>query len=140
MYQRVSLTSQSDHSHQESKEKIEFYAMIGQQFSRQMFTYGMVTLLFPAICFAFTICHWWQLEDPKGNVGRTKTLPLLLFQVWPQFRMLRLIYLGFWKKDPKWKKERQLLHENIVSLEPFLESVPQSLWVVYLKLSTYCFG
>ena len=62
---------------------------------------GEVSLIFPSLSFLFVTYHWWQLEKPKD---RLKTLPFLLAQVWPQYRMVKLIHKGYKKKHPKHKE------------------------------------
>ena len=73
---------------------------------KNRYLFATMSLIFPLVSFLFICYHWWLLEDAKrvGGSGRWKTLPLLLLQVWPQYRMLRLIYLGFWTQDPRWKQ------------------------------------
>ena len=51
-----------------------------------------------------------------------------------------MVYMGFWKGDPRWKREQKTLAENVMSVEPFVESVPQALWMSFLWLSTACVG
>ena len=107
------------------------------------YLYGGITLIFPMLSFAFTTHHWWQMENPtkKGGPGRLKTLPLLLCQVWPQYRMIRILYLGLVKKDPQWRRERNVMMENVSAVEPFIESVPQCFWILCLGYLTYqCVG
>ena len=105
--------------------------------------YGSITLLFPTISLLFTARHWWQMEDPKreGWFGRFKTLPLLLLQVWPQYRMIRVLYLGLVVKNPKWRQEQTELLRIVSGVEPFTESVPQIFWVLFLWVQTnQCVG
>ena len=86
----------------------------------------------------FVTYHWWQLEKPKN---RLKTLPFLLAQFWPQYRMLKLIYKGYIRKDPRWRYEQTIIQENIMGVEPFIESIPQYYWFTYLWKSTLgCIG
>ena len=105
--------------------------------------YGAITLLFPSLSFLFVAYQWWRIEDPKrkGGLGRWKTLPFLLCQCWVQFRMLRLLYLGLVRKNSEWRREQRVLLENVTSIEPFIESVPQLAWTYYLSHVTKgCIG
>ena len=104
----------------------------------QRYKYGGITLTFPLLSFVFTTHHWWQMENPKkeGGSGRIKTLPLLLSQVWPQYRMIRILYLGLVKKSPQWRREQKVMLENVSGLEPFIESGPQCFWIAYLGFLT----
>ena len=67
------------------------------------FMYASVSFIFPTLSFLFATYHWWQLEKPKN---RLRTLPFLLLQVWPQFRVMRLIFTGYIKKDSQWREEQ----------------------------------
>ena len=103
--------------------------------------YGVVTLTFPTLSFMFVSFHWWRLENiSNGGSGRLKTLPILLLQIWPQYRMAKLIYHGFWLRNPEWRKDQKILQQSVTSIEPFIESVPQWFWMTYLWRSTWCFG
>ena len=93
------------------------------------FLWGGVSFICPSLSFLFVTYHWWQLEKPKN---RLKTMPFLLAQVWPQYRMLKMIYKGYIRKDPRWRDEQTVIQENIMGVEPFIESVPQCFWFVYL--------
>ena len=56
------------------------------------------------------IPHWWKLE--KNASQRLCTLPLLLLLVWPQYRMAKLLYLG-WKKNENWISQKNTMDRNI---------------------------
>ena len=56
------------------------------------------------------IPHWWKLE--KNTFQRLYTLPLLLLLVWPQYRMAKLLYLG-WKKNENWMNQKNTMDRNI---------------------------
>ena len=71
---------------------------------------------------------------------RLLTFPILVLQIWPQYRMIRVIYFGLWRKDPKWRREQKVLVENVISVEPFVESTPQVFWLLFLWGKTGCVG
>ena len=49
---------------------------------------GLLILAFPTLSFAFHSYYWWHFERREyGGLSRRITLPLLLMQVWPQFRL-----------------------------------------------------
>merc|ERR1711971_886336 len=83
--------------------------------------YGSVMLIPVLLAMLFTIPHWWRRG--KGW-NRLYTLPLLIFQVWPQWQVIKVLKL---MKDGKshWRTEKEKLEKEIGSLEPFLESLPQ---------------
>ena len=104
----------------------------------ELYTYGAITLIFPIISFLFTTNHWWRMEkkSAEGGSGRMRTLVLLGLQIWPQYRMVRLLYLGLVKKCPSWRREHQNLLHNVTSVEPFTESVPQIYWILCVWVLT----
>merc|ERR1719479_825659 len=73
----------------------------------------------------FILPHWWENEKKTSNFNKIFTFILILFQFYPQWKMLQVLYWGLWKKDLKWKEAKENLQRNVGSLEPLLESVPQ---------------
>jgi len=49
-------------------------------------------------------------------------------------------YLGLWKKNPQWREEERELLQNVTSVEPFMESVPQIFWLIFISITTRCLG
>ena len=83
---------------------IQFFAGLTCQtykVSENRFLYGGVSLICPSLSFLFVTYHWWKMEKPRD---RLKTLPFLLAQVWPQYRVVKLIHKGYKKKHPKHKE------------------------------------
>ena len=102
------------------------------------YQYGAMSLVFPSVHFILVTRHWVSLEDPRkhGGKGRFKTLPIHLLQLWPQYRAMRIIYLGLLKQDPNWRKEQEVLLEKVSTLEPFTESVPNCYWILFIYEQT----
>ena len=59
----------------------------------------------------FLIPQWLRREQTKKRI--LTTLPLVLFQLYPQFKMLELLYLGLWKKDSKWRSKKDELQKSV---------------------------
>ena len=59
----------------------------------------------------FLIPQWLKQEQPKKRI--LKTLPLLLLQLYPQFKFLEILYLGLWKKDSKWRSKKEELQKSV---------------------------
>ena len=59
----------------------------------------------------FLIPQWLRQEQTKKRI--LTTLPLVLFQLYPQFKMLELLYLGLWKKDSKWRSKKLELQKSV---------------------------
>ena len=82
-----------------------------------------MALLAPVLLnFLFTVRPWWQMESKWGVI---LTLPLLLAQLWPQYRACVIIYKII-KGDRSAGNEKVLLEREIGTLEPFFESVPSA--------------
>ena len=76
--------------------------------------FGIAILIPVILSILFTFPHWKQLEDTRKK--KICTMPLLLIQCWPQYRNLRILYLSLWKKDKRWKTEREIIERDISSL------------------------
>lgn len=77
----------------------------------------------PIISWLFVTYQWFRTE--VGAKQKLMTLPFLLLQVYPQWRALRVLYYGKWKKQRGWQRMKEEWETDICNLEPFLESVPQ---------------
>ena len=58
--------------------------------------FGTVTMLPMVVSFFFMLPHWWNTE--KTAKRRYFTFPLVLLQIWPQFRVIQLLLL-LWKQS-----------------------------------------
>ena len=65
----------------------------------------------------FLIPQWLRQEQTKKRI--LTTLPLVLFQLYPQFKMLELLYLGLWKKDSKWRSKKDELQKSVSYIGKF---------------------
>ena len=64
-----------------------------------------------------TLClipHWWRTEANWSH--RLATFPYLILQLWPQYRMIRILILGLWKNDPQWRREKLDIEKNASSI------------------------
>jgi hypothetical protein len=78
--------------------------------------YGFMTLIPVLLAFTLTTFHWYQTEESSK---RLRTLPLLLAQIWPQYRVGRILWL-YKKSNDKWIKEKELLEKKLSSLGEFV--------------------
>ena len=74
--------------------------------------YGLMTLLPILLSFSITIIHWYQTEK---SPNRYWTLPLLLTQIWPQYRTGRILWL-YKNGDIRWKKEKEQVEKELSSI------------------------
>ena len=57
------------------------------------------------LCNLFVTIQWFKTE--KGLKQKLKTLPLLICQVYPQWRALRVLYYAKWKRDIRWQRMKE---------------------------------
>ena len=76
--------------------------------------YGALTLVPLTISWIGVTIHWFKTETREKR-NKWKTLPLLIFQVYPQWRALRVLYYGA-KKDPGWKALKEEFEGGISHL------------------------
>ena len=76
-------------------------------------SYGYAMLAPILLMTIFSLRQWWRLEK-IGN--RLRTLPLVFMQCFPQYRALRILYLGLWKKAGEWREELDIYNRDLASL------------------------
>ena len=84
----------------------------------------------------FLIPHWWRTE--KTLIKRLCTLPLLILQLWPQWRVFKIIQTLL--KDEKGYMVKKTLYDmNLTSLEQLIEAVPTVyiLLIIWMSVSSW---
>ena len=76
--------------------------------------FAIVSIAPLVLSFLFILQRWWKIEANMKN--RLKTLPFLILQVWPQYCISRVLYLGLVKKDISWRKESEIIKWSISSV------------------------
>ena len=74
---------------------------------------GLVILAPVILSFLFLIPQWLKIEDSKQK--RLKTLPLLFLQIWPQYRVVKLLHYGF-KRNPKYANKKAIYDKDLNSI------------------------
>ena len=93
--------------------------------------YFATTLLTPFLLnVVFTTFSWWRIDS---NKEKKWTWILLLFQLWPQYRAMKIIFKIF-KGDQSYVDDKNTLERDVSILEPFLESVP-TVWITTVILA-----
>jgi len=95
-----------------------------QLFQKGHYKFGACSIVPLSISWMMIAVQWFKTES-KEKRHKLKTLPLLLLQVYPQWRALRVLYYGKIKRDPRWRKMKEKFDIGISHLEPFIESCPQ---------------
>ena len=67
--------------------------------------FGSVMLIPLLLSWILVIRQWYKMEH--GMKQKLKTLPLLILQVYPQWRALRVLYYAKWKKHRGWHKMKE---------------------------------
>ena len=98
-------------------------------------SYWSLAVISPTILnFIFTLYSWYYFE-PKNQ--KSYSWLLLILQLWPQLCALRII-ISVLKNNSEWRKEKALMDRSIGLLEPFLESIPQTIILTTLFYLTNC--
>ena len=84
----------------------------------------------------FILPHWWNNEKKTTRWNKIFTFALVLLQFYPQWKMLNVLYMGLWKKDAKWKEEKEKLQRNVGSLGKFLKN--PSLFACFREIIINC--
>ena len=77
--------------------------------------YGYAMLVPILVMTIFTLQKWWRLEKEPN---RLSTFYIAILQLYPQYRALRILYLGI-RKKASWRKEKNLYEEDLSSLGKF---------------------
>ena len=67
--------------------------------------FGSIMLAPLLLSWILVIRQWYKMES--GMKQKLKTLPLLILQVYPQWRALRVLYYAKWKKKNGWQKMKE---------------------------------
>ena len=86
--------------------------------------FGIAMLMPVLLAMLFILPHWLENEKKTSNFNKIFTFILLLFQFYPQWKMLQVLYWGLWKKDLKWKEAKENLQRNVGSLGKFFLKNP----------------
>ena len=62
----------------------------------------------------FVLFQWWRTEF--SLINKLVTLPLVICQMWPQYRIVKILYFGLIKQNIRWKIENEENKKNVSSL------------------------
>ena len=89
----------------------------GSIYGHPKFALAMLTPVLLAMLFILP--HWWSNEKNTNLCNKIFTFILVLLQFYSQWKMLNVLYMGLWKKDAKWKEEKERLQQDIGFLGKF---------------------
>ena len=73
----------------------------------------------------FTLPHWYKTE--KTSFKRISTFILVIFNLWPAYRVCRIVYFALKKQENKATQKKLALRTAIAYVEPFINSKSQIL-------------
>ena len=91
--------------------------------------FGLAILSPVLLSSIFVLVHWWKTESNQKN--KLITFPLVIGQMWPQYRIVRILYFGLIKQNRIWKAENEDQKKNVSSLGMF--------WILCDDTSGQCF-
>ena len=83
--------------------------------------YGSVMLAPLLLSWIFVTIQWFRKE--QGLKQKLKTLPLLICQLYPQWRALQVLYYAKWKKDTRWQRMKEEWETGISHIGEIMLSV-----------------
>ena len=93
------------------------YCNTSKDYSGRHPKFGFAILSPVFLSTIFVLVHWWKTESNLLN--KLLTLPLVIGQMWPQYRIIRILYFGLIKQNRKWKVENEDQKKNVSSLGMF---------------------
>ena len=75
--------------------------------------YAVFTFLPVFISFLFTVRHWYHTENTKRK--KLISLPFLILQVWPQYRVGRILHY-FRTGNKKWIREKNYFETELSTI------------------------
>ena len=72
--------------------------------------YGSIMIIPVLLATLFTIPHWYRRENSIRK--RLTTFPILIFQLWPQWQVIKVLRL-MRNGDSQWRIEKQKLEKEI---------------------------
>ena len=95
--------------------------------------FGAVMLTPLLLSWILVARQWFYTE--RGLKQKLITLPLLILQVYPQWRALRVLYFAKWKKKGGWEKMKEEWETGITHIGKYVVNGEIMFW----KLFSSCF-
>ena len=90
------------------------YVKAEEELIMRRFGYAMLAPIL--LMTVFSLRQWWRMEK---NRNRLWILPIVFLQLFPQYRALRILYLGLQKKA-YWREEKDLYDQDLTSLGMYI--------------------
>ena len=75
--------------------------------------YATVLTIPVLLSMLFLLPHWWRTENTA--LKRLQTLLLLMLQLWPQYRVVRIL-IALWKDQEKYQTKRSLYYRDVTCI------------------------
>ena len=111
------------------------YQPYGDNIAKPQLNYGSIMLIPIILTTLFTMPHWYRRENSMKK--RLTTFPLLIFQLWPQWQVIKILKL-MRNGDSKWRIEKQKLEREVGFIGKYSTSypLPQSYLIPISRQST----
>ena len=86
----------------------------GSFYGHGKFGYAMLIPVF--LSMFFITIQWWNNERKTSHKNKIGTFFLVLLQFYPQWQMLKVLKLGLWNLDIKWREKKEEIVKNLGSL------------------------
>ena len=86
----------------------------GSFYGHGKFGYAMIIPVF--LSMFFITIQWWNNERKTSYKNKIGTFFLVLLQFYPQWQMLKVLKLGLWNIDIRWKEKKEEIVKNLGSL------------------------
>ena len=78
--------------------------------------FGYAMLIPVCLSMFFITIQWWNNERKTSHKNKIGTFFLVLLQFYPQWQMLKVLKLGLWNIDIRWKEKKEEIVKNLGSL------------------------
>ena len=73
------------------------------------------SMLAPVVLsFLFMIVHWLRVESTMKK--RLISLPFLILQIWPQVQVCKILKIGLYDKNPRWRERKDTMDRDVSSV------------------------
>ena len=79
--------------------------------------FGLAVISPVLVSTIFAFIHWWKTE------ANLVTLPLVICQCWPQYRIIKILFFGLVKRNIRWFTEFEHHEKNVISLGKYTYTI-----------------
>ena len=76
----------------------------------------LVPMLFTTL---FILREWWNMEKNTSMKNKIFTFVMVIFQIYPQWKAGKILQMGIFQKQTKWREEQDKIERNLGFLGKF---------------------